>query len=170
MILFFLLNYIRKYSYDIIMFPRIDKIMYTIKQGNKTFGLMHGEQFYIIGFSNNNMTRKVQYGLHPTPYINLKKNKQIELDIMKKKIIIAPNSELSIQKYTGEQNQMNDGNYHLSIHYDSEFLIYPYKNMIGIIIPHSLEEETETEFHFTSTVIDPFFDPDLYKMSIDNKI
>ncbi len=153
------------------MFPRVDKIMYTIKQGNKTFGLMHGEQFYIIGFSNNKMARKVQYNLHPQPYIHLKKNKQIELDIMKKKVMIDPVSDLRIQKYQGDPNDpMNDGNYHISVYYDSEFLVYPYKKMVGIILPYDLIEETDKEFHFLSTVIDPFFDADLYKMSIDNKL
>lgn len=153
------------------MFPRVDKIMYAIKQGNKTFGLMHGEQFYVIGFACNKIARRVQYNLHPTPYIHLQKNKQIELDIMKKKIMIDPVSTLKIQKYQGSSDDpLNDGNYHMSVYYDSEFLLYPYKNMVGLILPYELIQETDTEFEFLSTVIDPFFDADLYKMSIDNKL
>lgn len=153
------------------MIPRVDKIMYAIKQGNKTFGLMHGEQFYIIGFSCTKTARKVQYSLHPNPYIHLQKNNQIELDIMKKKIMIYPVGNLRIQKYVGSsENPLNDGNYHMSVYYDSEFLMYPYKKMVGLILPYELIDETDTEFHFLTTVIDPFFDADLYKMSTDNKL
>ncbi len=132
---------------------------------------MHGEQFYIIGFSSDKMARRVQYNLHPSPYIHLKKNNKIELDIMKKKISIDPCGELRVQKYIGSPSDpLNDGNYHISIYYDSEFLMYPYKKMVGLIIPYEITDETDTEFNLLSTVIDPFFDPDLYKSSIDNKL
>jgi hypothetical protein len=90
---------------------------------------------------------------------------------MNKKVNIDPTANLSIQKFIGSPaDPLNDGNYHQSIYYDSEFLMYPYKKMIGLILPYEIIEESETEFKLLSTVIDPFFDPDLYKSSIDNKL
>lgn len=143
------------------------KNMYTLKQGNKTVGIYHKNNHYIIGFESIINARKVQYNLHPNPEITLLRgetiNKHIYFCDINLKLDI--DATLFLPKYKGSTTDpMNDGNYHLSTENYNEFIAFPFMKNIGIILPSELKDEDDDEFMFKANVIDPSFDSKLFGM------
>jgi hypothetical protein len=123
-----------------------------IKQKNKTLGLTHNNRHYIIGFPKLNLARKVHYNIHPEPNLTLIRGDMI----IHEDIEFDTSSTLFIPKCKGSiWEPMNDGCFHLSHMKKDEFYILPGKNRIGIIIPYNLEEETEDQFMFKVSVVNP---------------
>ena len=129
------------------------KSFYTIKQKSKTLGLCYDDRHYVVGFKNVTIARSVQYSLHPEAQLSLWKMP-----------LQDPNGMLMIPKYIGSAaDPMNDGVFHLDQLSSGEFLKYPSK-MVGIIVPLDLVEENDEHFVFDSFIVDPFFDPMLFRI------
>ena len=128
------------------------KNFYTIKQKSKTLGLCHDDKHYVVGFRNVITARSVQYFLHPDAKLSVWKLPMQD-----------PNGMLFIPKYSGAAfDPMNDGCFHMEQLSSEEFLKYPSK-MVGIIVPLDLVDEDEEQFVFDSFMVDPFFDPFLFR-------
>lgn len=141
--------------------------MYTIKQGNKSLSVTHNNHYYVVGFANIRMARKVQLNLHPEPYVSLRRENTSTIEIMNDSITLDTESIVTIQKFRGSaDNPLNDGGYYIGTHPETEFLSYPIDKMVGIIMPYDLVDEDENELIFKSHVIDPFFNADYYKSSL----
>ena len=129
------------------------KSIYTIKQKNKSLGLCHEDKHYVVGFKNVITARSVQYFLHPEAKLSMEKNP-----------LQAPNGLLFIPKHIGSPSDpMNDGGFHMEQLSFEEFIGYP-SHMVGIVMPVGLMEEDEQKFIFESYIVDPFFDPYLFRM------
>lgn len=147
--------------------------MFTIQQKNKTVGMRHKDNHYIIGFNNVTQARKVQYAMHPEPRLILTRGDGLDigsvLESLKPKgsnavsIVIDTEATLFIPKFKGESTSpMNDGSFHMNtVPYD-DFIAYPFTKMLGVIIPYDLVYEDDNEFTFRSQVIEPFFIPEFY--------
>lgn len=141
------------------------KQMFTLKQGNKTVGLVHKNNHYIIGFESFIKARKVQYNLHPNPEIMLVRGDTIDKHLYFGDIDLKLDIDatLFLPKYKGSPNDpMNDGNYHLNSEIYNEFIVYPFFKNIGIILPTELKDEDENEFMFKAHVIEPSFNSKLF--------
>lgn len=136
--------------------------IYTLRQGNKTVSLLHQNKHYLLGFTKAITARKVHYSMHPEPAFMLVREKEIDIsnDLSSAgvdvKLTIDTCSTLFIPKCVGSiHNPMNDGGYHLDYVLESEFLLYPVKKNLGIVVPYILEHEDENEFMFKAYIIDP---------------
>lgn len=137
--------------------------MYLLKQGNKTLSLKHYDRHYIVGFKTDVMARKVHYSIHPEPKLIIVRDENVlhgkilkSMGLTDMNLNLDVNATLFIPKCKGSTLEpMNDGGFHLSkVSYES-FLLYPFVNNVGIIMPYKLEEENEYEFMFKAQVIDP---------------
>lgn len=148
----------------------ISKVMYTVKQGNKTVGLSQNNKYYIIGFENPVLARKVQYNLQPNPEITLLRGKNINLastlndfGLKNTDLFLDIEATLFIPKFKGSvQDPMNDGGYHLGADNYNEFIVYPFTKSIGLVLPFKLDDEDEDEFMFRAHVIEPTFNSFLF--------
>jgi hypothetical protein len=132
----------------------------TIKQNTKTIGFYHKNKPYVIGFKSPRLARSVMYMLDEDPKFLLLKHSpktmiepetQVELNIDSEATLFIPknNSKTIIDSY-----------YINVINFD-DFIIYPYTNNIGIIIPYFQVTQDDNEFVFKSHVIDPIIKLDV---------
>lgn len=130
--------------------------MYLLKRGSKTLSMKYNDRHYIVGFKTVLMARKVHYSMHPEPKLVMVRDDNVTHGITNININLDVNATLFIPKCKGNVlDPMNDGSFHLSkVSYDN-FLLYPFANNIGIIMPYNLEDENEFEFMFKAHVIDP---------------
>jgi len=149
----------------------VTKMMFTIKQGNKTVGLSHKEKHYVIGFENVIMARRVQYSMHPEDNITLMRGDGINLSnhleqirIQKTSLILDVEATIFVPKYKGSAcNPLGDGSFHLGIEKYDEFVTYPFTKSLGIILPHKILHEDDEEFTIQSHVIEPTFNSFLFR-------
>lgn len=139
--------------------------IYTLQQGNKTLSLVHAQNYYIIGFKNPYITRKVHYSMHPEPKFTLLRDtnkvfqKEFETEGYDISLTMDFKATLFIPKCKGSiLEPMNDGGFHMKVYKETEFLAFPINKRLGLIIPYTLEVEDEEEFMFKACVIDPLSD------------
>lgn len=138
--------------------------MYTICRGNKTVSVKTDNKDYIIGFKNAYIARKVQYNMHPEPKIILLKSNTMSIEKENINIYIDNDASLFIQKLQGDYyNPINDGGYHMKNENLDNFMLFPFTNSIGIIIPYNLIDETNDEYIFKCIVLDPSPMVELFK-------
>jgi hypothetical protein len=156
--------------------------IHVLKQGNKSLSLTYNQRHYVIGFQSTAMARKVHYNLHPDPESRMRierrehvdvtrdvKNGLRELDVLfsAESVTIDTRALLYMPKATnGSILVENDAGIHLSTMDYSDFIMYPFENNIGVIMPYDLLYETPFEFTFTSQVIDPSIDPKSFLKSL----
>ena len=155
--------------------------MYVLKQGNKSLSLIHCERHYVIGFQSSSMARKVHYNLHPavgtgpsSPNMRLERYEEIDvtqevkqglgdLDVpfRAQSVTIDTQATLFLPKHEvgAPHDPSNDMGIHLSTVDVSDFMMYPFENQLGIIMPYDLVHERPHEFLFKAQVIDPCIDP-----------
>lgn len=137
-------------------------------------------RYYVVGFQNLMHAKKIQYDIKPEPnlklyrteYLNIvsQVNKGLEefgVDKINSHIVIDTMARLHVPKKNTDvypsDHEMNDGGFHLSTVSYEDFLMYPFDNNVGIIMPHTLENETETEFVFTSNVVESTYSTDMFR-------
>jgi hypothetical protein len=145
---------------------------YTIQRGNKCISYNTIERKYIIGFKSVLVARRVQFSIQPEPEISLIRGKQFELSDNANKtdknhleFVLDTEACLFIPKCKGSiYEPLNDGGFHMGIINFDEFIRFPFTKGLGIIMPYEVFEESEEEFIFTSYVIDPIFNPNLFEL------
>lgn len=155
----------------------MQKAAYTINQGSKTVGLIHGKppMHFIIGFRNVRLARHIQYNMHPVADVILHDC------IMDKNVLIPKDDEdrlpglltndsvfhenelsniymgrlsISKQEYKGgPYNPMNDGSFHLTTINYKDLLKLPFTCNVGIVLPNEILVETKTEIELNASVI-----------------
>lgn len=124
--------------------------MYLIQKANQTMVISRNDTFYAIGFKNITSIRHVMHNAdHESPLVYLLKDNNI---VIKKHTNASDNTELSL-KY---------------IEHD-DFYMYPYKNMMGIVVTNEIEEEDENYIILHCHVFEPFFDTELSRAFLDDQ-
>lgn len=136
--------------------------IHTLQQRNKTVSVVHYDRHYVIGFRNPYLLRKVHYSMHPEPKLILLRDndtvfqKEFEENGYDISLTMDFNATLFIPKCAGSTlHPMNDGGYHMNSYKESDFLAFPIRKRLGIIMPYKLEDEDDKEFMFKVCVIDP---------------
>jgi hypothetical protein len=124
--------------------------MYILQKGNQTMAISRNDIHYAIGFKNITSIRHVMYNVdHESPKVHLLKNDNI---VIKKHTNSSKNTELSL-KY---------------IEHD-DFYMYPYKNMMGIIVTNEIDEEDDDYIVLQCHIFDPYFDAELSRAFLDDQ-
>uniref|UniRef100_A0A6C0CTM2 Uncharacterized protein n=1 Tax=viral metagenome TaxID=1070528 RepID=A0A6C0CTM2_9ZZZZ len=119
-------------------------------------GLNHNQKNYIIGFPSIAHAKKVQkiVGAHTKSYIydyEMETFKMQRLHISKKMNI----NDLKCSLYTLELQ---------------EILTYPFMNNIGIVFALEMLDDGRNEFVFDCEYFDPFYNTDVFRQSLENKM
>jgi hypothetical protein len=141
---------------------------YLLNRGNKSLSHTYKNHTYVIGFKSAITARKVHYSIHPEPqFMLLEGETHIDTRIDGIKISIDTTATLFIPKCKGSTLlPLNDGGFHLNKIDMNNFVTYPIRRYLGIIIPYDIVEENDDEFIFKSQVIDPVFNSEWF--SLDN--
>jgi hypothetical protein len=159
--------------------------VYILKQQSKALSITvnshAASRNYVIGFQSVHMARKVHYSLSPDIEPSLVRVNNFEVTdevnqglsslnkpIVKGKIYIDTHALLHIPKK--DQNlseELGDMNLHLqSVDY-LDFMMYPFEQNIGIIMPYRIEKENQYEIQFLSNVVDALDTYDTLRSSFD---
>lgn len=159
--------------------------IYILKQQSKALSLTNNTKFatrnYVIGFQSVHMARKVHYSLSPDVQPSLIRVNNFEVTdevneglaslnkpIVQGKIYIDTHALLHIPKKDQSlPEELTDMNLHLqSVDY-LDFMMYPFEQNIGIIMPYKIEKENQFEIQFLSNVVDALDTYDTLRASFD---
>lgn len=161
--------------------------MHVIKQGPNPFSYREVTpsskmRHYIIGFASNILARKVQYTMAPTPSLRLYRSdyddvsQQVSRGLMEfgvpalqSQLVLDTRAKLHISKSNPNlpsDHPLNDGNFYISQVPISDFLMYPFVENIGIIMPYDLDKEDDSELVFSTSVIEQTDSIDYFRSSL----
>ena len=105
--------------------------------------------FYAIGFKNISSTRHVMNNAdHDSPCIHVLNNNNIVIKKNKTGII----DPLVLLKYVDHD----------------DFYMYPYKNMMGVIVTDEITDEDDDFITLNCHLCDPYFDTELSRETLDS--
>ena len=137
--------------------------VFTLKRNSSYYGVNIGNKSYAIGFSKIAHARRVQYVYDPQKPINMVRRSPIDIvgkDTLLQKITIDVNAQLDIPKLIERDSVIDtiDEETYMHEEYMSEFLLFPFQNNVGIILPYDVDIETHDRIVFKSQVIEPCLD------------
>jgi hypothetical protein len=140
------------------------KLAYTLKQGNKTLGLNCAvkDVHYIVGFRNVTHARYVQYTMHPSPKLVLKRGFYLDrvqsVDDDNQNVVLDHEASLYIPKAEhtgGPHNPLNDGGWHLNVTQLNDLISIPVKNHVGLLLVSDTKSDTRTDIELSCCIIEP---------------
>lgn len=106
--------------------------------------------YYAIGFKNISSTRYVMHTAdHDSPLIHVLNNDNIVIKKNKNGII----DPLVLLKYVDHD----------------DFYMYPYKNMMGVIVTNDITDEDDDYITLNCHIFDPYFDAELSRETLDSQ-
>lgn len=137
--------------------------IYMIGLGSKNLSVRSKSVDYVIGFKNVMLARAIHYYLPPYPELSLVRGEDVDcsdrladLGFKRSKLILDPKATLFVPKTQGTiWHPMNEIGTHLDVKPELEFMTYPMKKGLGIIIPQEIKIETDDEFVLGAFLIEP---------------
>jgi len=162
----------------------------VVKNANGNLLSVHHVHQYVIGFEKSALSKKVIYNLPSKPVLELRRHyfEDINLEVKRglmsmnipitdipNEIIIDTAALLTIPKVHpferfGEHDATHDATYDAT--YDVytmdmvEFLLMPLEKNVGVVMPHQMLEDSETQYIFRSYVIEPPNDVNNFRKSL----
>lgn len=151
--------------------PKTNSIYLVKRQSNPLSYTEHYPdhmRHYVIGFPNTSLARQVMYNMAPDPSIRLYRRNHVNVteevnegldslgcEKVDGAIILDTQAMLHIPRQDSSlPPEMNDGMFHLSKISFEDFLMYPFNNNIGIIMPYYVDRDTPHELVMLSNVIE----------------
>ena len=147
---------------------------FCLRQGSKYVGFRQMERSYVVGFRSVYQARHVQYTMHPSadlslrrqnPPIDISKDMEAGMDQLSMRrplqspVILEPGAHLVIPKAPVDMPpELQDGGYHVLTVPGEDFLTMPLTRHVGIVITSDIIEETDTNIVIMCDVLDPQFD------------
>ena len=139
--------------------------VYSVRQGNKTLSVAFQDRLYACGFTSRLQCAKVKHNVLPEPKVVLmpgeraqlkaERLQQIGLDI-DQPLDVDVHSSLFVPKFNGDpMNPLNNGGYHIHTSKTEEFMMYPIRKGLGIVLAYEMLVEDNHEMVLRCVVIHP---------------
>lgn len=152
-----------------------------IKYKQNILGFEHKTKNYIIGFKHkkhailvhnniyNNIINNIMLIRYYTEDISCEVNKGLQaigIDEDISDINIDLNATLIIPKRSIDYDSINGVDINIEMLSFSEFLMYPFDKNIGISLPYELDETVDDKFIFSTQVIDPCNNINIFRKNL----
>ena len=174
--------------------------VYILRQNTKMFGITpdldkresdNSTGHYVIGFDKVSWARWVQYTVSPTETPYMKRTQTIDVagilndglvhygvsnEHLLESLTLDIDADLIIPKMqktsvsAGLTSSVDVTQLHMDTMSRESFLLLPFTHKVGVILPYDVKEDGQTRIVFTSQVIDPSDNPEMFRQYLASSI